>query len=61
LAISTGRLKALLPLHSRPIDLVVFQGPSDSEESSRPYLEGGFTLRCIQRLSFPSIATLRCR
>jgi hypothetical protein len=25
-----------------------------------PYLEGGFPLRCFQRLSRPNIATRRC-
>ena len=25
------------------------------------YLEGGFTLRCLQRLSLPDLATLPCR
>ncbi len=34
-AISTGKLKTLLPLHSRPINLVVYQGPyrSNLEET----------------------------
>ena len=38
LAISTGPLKASLPLHFPPIDLVVYQGPSfpkETETSSR--------------------------
>ena len=26
----------------------------------RSYLEGGFTLRCLQRLSLPNLATLPC-
>ena len=41
LAVSTGRLRPLLALHPRPIDLVVFQEPSPlagPETSSR----GGF-------------------
>jgi hypothetical protein len=54
-AISTGRLNALLRLHLRPIDVVVFHGPQ-----GRPGFEGGFPLRCLQRLSCPHIATLHC-
>ena len=55
-AISTGQLNALLHLHLRPIDVVVFHGPQ-----GRPCFEGGFPLRCLQRLSCPIIATLHCR
>ena len=55
-AISTGQLNALLRLHLRPIDVVVFHGPQ-----GRPCFEGGFPLRCLQRLSCPIIATLHCR
>ena len=55
-AISTGQLNALLRLHLRPIDVVVFHGPQ-----GRPGFEGGFPLRCLQRLSCPFIATLHCR
>ena len=51
-AISTGQLNALLRLHLRPIDVVVFHGPQ-----GRPGFEGGFPLRCLQRLSRPHIAT----
>ena len=54
-AISTGRLHALPRLHPRPIDVVVCHG-----SRGRPYLEGGFPLRCLQRLSRPDVATLRC-
>ena len=63
LAISTGPLRTSLPVHARPIDLLVLQGPSVIAEAmaTRPYLEGGFSLRCFQRFSFPSLATLRCR
>jgi len=46
----------LLRLHLWPIDVVVFHGPQ-----GRPRFEGGFTLRCFQRLSCPLIATLHCR
>ena len=28
--------------------------------TTRPHLEGGFTLRCFQRLSLPYVATQRC-
>ena len=51
-AISTGKLHALPHFHTRPINVVVFHG------SVRSYLEGGFPLRCFQRLSRPYIATL---
>ena len=54
-AISTGQLNASPRLHLRPIDVVVFHGPQ-----GRPGFEGGFPLRCLQRLSCPHIATLRC-
>ncbi len=54
--ISTGKLNALQRLHLLPINLVIFQG-----SSGRPHLGGGFPLRCFQRLSFPNIATQRCR
>jgi len=36
--------------------VVIYHGPS-----GRPHLGGGFTLRCIQRLSFPNLATQLCR
>ncbi len=55
-AISTGQLNALLHLHLRPIDVVVFHGPQGI-----PRFEGGFPLRCLQRLSCPNIATQHCR
>ena len=55
-AISTGQLNALLRLHLRPIDVVVYHGPQ-----GRPCFEGGFPLRCFQRLSCPIMATLHCR
>ena len=53
--ISTGKLHALLRFHTRPIDVVVFH---DSRGSTR--FEVGFPLRCLQRLSRPTIATLHC-
>ena len=55
-AISTGKLNALLRLHIRPINVVVYHG---SQGSSR--FEVGFPLRCLQRLSRPHIATLLYR
>jgi hypothetical protein len=54
-AISTGKLHALPHFHTRPINVVVFHG-----SSGRTRFEGGFPLRCLQRLSRPHIATLRC-
>jgi hypothetical protein len=39
-------------LHRRPINLVVYQGTHGMTR-----LGEGFALRCIQRLSFPVIAT----
>ena len=60
-AISTDRLKPLRVFHLRPINLVFSKG------SSGPFnmdgisnLEAGFTLRCIQRLSRPTIAIQPC-
>jgi len=50
--IRTGKLNGLLHLHTRPINVVVFH------DSMRSNLEGGFPLRCFQRLSRPYIATL---
>ena len=55
-AISTSQLKALPLLHLWPIDVVVFHG-----SQGRPCFEGGFTLRCLQRLSCPNIATQHYR
>ncbi len=52
-AISTGKLNALLRLHARPIDVVVYHG-----SRGRSRFEVGFPLRCLQRLSRPYIATL---
>src|SRR6202023_3998779 len=52
--VSTGQLKPLLVLHTRPIDPVVFREPTLSR-SWRPHLAEGFTLRCLQRLSWPHV------
>ena len=49
-----GQLKAFLPLHLPPINPVVYRG-----SKCKPYLEGGFTLICFQRLSLPNLATQR--
>jgi hypothetical protein len=51
-AIRTGQLHVLPRFHSRPIDVVVDHG-----SRSRPGLEAGFPLRCLQRLSLPNVAT----
>ena len=45
-AISTGRLKTLLPLHLLPINVVVSHDPI-----RKSHLGDGFALRCFQRLS----------
>ena len=55
-AISTGQLHALPHFHTRPINVVVFHG-----SHARPGFEGGFPLRCFQRLSRPHLATRLCR
>ena len=55
-AISTGKLRTLLPFYIRPINVVVFHG-----SQGRSGFEVGFPLRCLQRLSRPYIATLLCR
>ena len=53
--ISSSQLRALLHFHLCPIYLVVFKGSRGIS-----HLEGGFTLRCLQRLSLPDSATLLC-
>ena len=57
--ISTCWLNTSLHLHLRPINLIVFQG-SYSIKDGISYLKGGFTLRCLQRLSVPHIAARPC-
>ena len=59
-AISIGQLNALPRLHLRPIDVVVYDGPSGGLRPGRPRLEVRFPLRCFQRLSSPDTATQRC-
>ena len=56
--VSTAQLRTSQSLHLRPINLVVSQG--SLANASKPDLEGGFPLRCFQRLSLPDVATLRC-
>jgi hypothetical protein len=58
--ISTGHLHALPRVQFRPINLVVYQGPYSLEGDGRIHLEAGFPLRCLQRLSDPFVAKLRC-
>ena len=54
--ISTAQLHVLPRFHMPPIDVVVFHG-----SQARSCFEGGFPLRCFQRLSCPNVATLQCR
>ena len=55
-AISTSKLHALPRFHTWPINVVVFHG-----SQGRSRFEGGFPLRCFQRLSRPHVATRLCR
>ena len=57
--ISTRWLNMSPCLHLRPINLIVFEGSYSFDGIS--YLKGGFTLRCLQRLSVPHLAALLCR
>src|SRR5699024_8508253 len=57
--ISIGQLNASLRLHLRPIYVIVYDVPY-SMKDERSYLRGGFTLRCLQRLSRPYVATQLC-
>ena len=54
--ISNSQLRTLLHFHLCPIYLVVFKG-SYFLKNGISHLEGGFTLRCLQRLSLPDLAT----
>ena len=58
--ISSIQLSTLLHLHPCPIYLVVSKG-SYPLLRGISHLEGGFTLRCLQRLSLPDLATLPWR
>ena len=53
--ISTRQLNMLPCLHSVPIYLILSKGSYSCDGIS--HLEGGFTLRCLQRLSLPDMAT----
>ena len=55
--ISTCQLSTLLHSHLMPIYLVLSKGSYRSPYGIS-HLEGGFTLRCLQRLSLPDLATL---
>ena len=54
--ISSSQLHALPHFHPCPINLVVFKGVY-SFRMGYLILRGGFTLRCLQRLSLPGLAT----
>jgi len=58
--VSTGKLKTFLSLHTRPINHVVYMGALVPEGTWNPDLGVGFPLRCLQRLSFPNVATQPC-
>ena len=58
--ISNSQLHMLPCFHLCPIYLVLFKGSYFLMEGIS-HLEGGFTLRCLQRLSLPDLATLPCR
>ena len=53
--ISIGQLHASRRFHLRPINDIVYVEPQ-----WRSYLRGSFTLRCLQRLSRPHVATQPC-
>jgi hypothetical protein len=55
--VSIAHLKAFRPLQLQPINLVVYQGSLARKLACKPHLEGGFPLRCFQRLSLPYLAT----
>ncbi len=53
------QLNVLPRVHLGPIYLVICKG-SYSSMDGKSHLEGGFALRCFQRLSLPHLATQRC-
>ena len=57
--ISGSQLHPSLHFHLCPIHLVFSKGSYSFDGTS--HLEGGFTLRCLQRLSRPGLATLPWR
>ena len=58
--ISTSKLRTLLPFHTWPINLVVYEGSLGVLRLGTPSLEADFPLRCFQRLSVPYMATRLC-
>ena len=52
---SIARLNALLHVHLRPINVVVFHDPI-----GRTHLGRDLALRCFQRLFLPHLATRPC-
>ena len=59
LTVSMSQLRTFLSLHLSPINPVVYRGSLTSCDACIHDLEGGFTLRCFQRLSLPDLATRR--
>ena len=57
--ISIGQLHTLPCFHLRPINDIVYVEPY-SIKDERSNLRGSFTLRCLQRLSRPNVATQLC-
>jgi hypothetical protein len=57
--ISTGQLRGSVScrFHTRPINLVVYEGSLGALRPGTPHLGAGFPLRCFQRLSVPDMAT----
>src|SRR5699024_11946709 len=52
----TGVQTCALPI----FNVVVYHGPTGDQVPERSHLEGGFPLRCFQRLSRPNLATRQC-
>ena len=58
--ISIGQLNVLPHLHLRPINHIVYVGSYFFLKNGKSYLRGDFTLRCLQRLFLPYLATQPC-
>ena len=58
--IRTGQVRPSRTLRLRPVDPVVFRGPSDRLRNGMNHLRGCLALRCLQRLSRCGVATRRC-
>ena len=58
--ISINQLNMSPCLHLWPIYHIVYVGSYLLCSNGKSYLEGGFTLRCLQRLSRPYLATRLC-